>query len=125
MNLCGGRAGLGRTVLHFQLEGEPRQRRYWWIVVQRDADPDVDVCRTDPGHPVTLTVTAALRSLVDLLMQDAEIGESLRRGLLVLDGEPELARRFETLFAFEEGSGILPGGGRQEQRRVGALSGGE
>jgi DNA-binding HxlR family transcriptional regulator len=98
----------GRTVLHFQLEGEPRQRRYWWIVVEPDADPDVDVCRTDPGHPVTLTVTATLRTLVDLLAEDAELGESLRQGLLLLEGDRELARRFETLFAFEEGSGILP-----------------
>jgi hypothetical protein len=41
------------------LEGEPRLRRYWWIVVQPGQEEDVDVCRADPGHPVTLTVTAS------------------------------------------------------------------
>jgi DNA-binding HxlR family transcriptional regulator len=55
----------GRTVMHFQLDGAPPQRRYWWIVVQRGGEEDVDVCLTDPGHPVTLTVTAKLRTLVD------------------------------------------------------------
>jgi ubiquinone biosynthesis protein UbiJ len=53
-------------------------------------------------------VTATLRTLVDVLAEDAELGESLRQGLLLLEGDRELARRFETLFAFEEGSGILP-----------------
>ena len=45
-------------MLHFHLDGEPRLRRYWWIVVQPGDEDAVDVCRTDPGHPVTLTVTA-------------------------------------------------------------------
>lgn len=101
----------GRTVLHFELEGEPRRRRYWWMVVHPDNIPNVDICRTDPGHPVTLTVTARLRALVDLLGQDAELGDSLRQGLVALAGDRALARRFETLFAFEAGSGILPGNG--------------
>jgi hypothetical protein len=98
----------GRSVLHFRLEGAPSRRRYWWIVVERREE--VDVCMTDPGHPVTLTVTAKARALVDLLMEDAELGESLRQGLLVLEGDRELARRFETLFDFEGGSGSFTGG---------------
>jgi DNA-binding HxlR family transcriptional regulator len=98
----------GRSVLHFRLEGAPPRRRYWWIVVERRED--VDVCMTDPGHPVTLTVTAKARAIVDLLMEDAELGESLRQGLLVLEGDRELARRFETLFDFEGGSGSFTGG---------------
>jgi DNA-binding transcriptional ArsR family regulator len=71
----------GRTVLHFQLEGEPRLRRYWWIVVQRggDAEYDVDVCMADPGHPVSLTVRARLRTLVDVLIGDATLRAALRQ----------------------------------------------
>jgi DNA-binding HxlR family transcriptional regulator len=115
----------GRTVLHFQLEGEPRLRRYWWIVVQPGEEDAVDVCRTDPGHPVTLTVTAKLRTLVDVLMGDAKLAETLSQGLLQMDGERELARRFETLFEFDE-SKSFTGGGRQDAQAVaGELVGGE
>jgi DNA-binding HxlR family transcriptional regulator len=91
----------GRTVLHFHLEGAPPRQRYWWLVVQQSEE--VDVCYTDPGHPVALTVTAKLRTMVDLLMEDAELGEALRRGLVVVEGERALVRRFETLFGFEGG----------------------
>lgn len=91
----------GRTVLHFRREEAPRQQRYWWIAVQRGEElEDVDVCMTEPGHPVTLTITARPRTLVDLLMEDAELAEVLRWGLVV-EGERELVRRVETLFEFE------------------------
>jgi DNA-binding HxlR family transcriptional regulator len=105
----------GRTVLHFRLDGAPPKRRYWWIVVQRGEEEDVDVCLTDPGHPVTLTVMAKLRTLVDLLMGDAELAESLRRGLVVVEGGRELARRFEGLFDFEGTESFT--GARQDGHR--------
>jgi len=109
----------GRTVLHFQLEGEPRLRRCWWVVVQPGEEDAVDVCRTDPGHPVTLTVTARLRTLVDVLMGDAELAAARREGLFLLQGEGELARRFETLFDFDDAGSSFTGGARQHAQ-VGA-----
>jgi DNA-binding MarR family transcriptional regulator len=115
----------GRTVLHVRLEGAPPKRRYWWIVVQSGEVEDVDVCLTDPGHPVTLTVTAKLRTLVDVLMGDEKLAKALRQGLLVVEGERELARRFETLFEFE-GSGSFAGGMQREaEARAEELVGGE
>ena len=105
----------GRTVLHFRLEGEPRLRRYWWIVVQHGHKEDVDVCLTDPGHPVTLTVTARLRTLVDVLMGDEQLATALRRGLVVVEGERELARLFDALFAFD-GSESFTGGDEHPSR---------
>jgi DNA-binding HxlR family transcriptional regulator len=101
----------GRTVLHVHLEGAPRLRRYWWIVVQHGEGEDVDICLTDPGHPVTLTVMAKLRTMVDVLMGDAKLGEALRRGLVTVEGESKLARRFEALFEFggaESFTGVGP-----------------
>jgi hypothetical protein len=52
-----------RTVLHFRFDDAPRLRRYWWIVVHRE-QRDVEVCYSDPGHPVALTVTSQLRTIV-------------------------------------------------------------
>jgi DNA-binding HxlR family transcriptional regulator len=107
----------GRTVLHFRLEGEPRGRRYWWLVVQSENE-EVDVCYSDPGHPVSLTITARLRTLVDVLMGDAKLQETLREGLLSLEGDRVLARRFDQLFQFDEAKSFT-GQPRQELQVVG------
>jgi len=99
----------GRAVLQFILEGEPSRRRYWWLVVDRDAQPDVDVCRSDPGHRVSLTITATVRAMVDVVTPNVELGEALKRGMLRVEGERELVKRVETLFAFGPGSGVISG----------------
>ncbi len=103
----------GRSVVHVRLEGAPRLRRYWWIVVENRDEEDVDICLADPGFPVTLTVTGKLRTLVDVLMGDARLSDALRQRLLVLEGDRDLVRRFERLFEFE-GSGFT--GGHDEPR---------
>lgn len=92
---------VGRTVVHFRFEGAPRLRRYWWVVVDRGNEEDVDVCMTDPGYPVTLTVSGNLRVVVDVLMGDAILADALQQGFLQVEGERDLARRFESLFEFE------------------------
>ena len=90
----------GRSVVHFRLDGPPSNRRYWWLVVDRGASEEVDVCMADPGHPVTLTVSARLRVLVDVLMHDTTVTAALRQGTIALDGDRDLARRFDALFDF-------------------------
>ena len=90
----------GRTVVHFRLEGPQSNRRYWWLVVERGTSEEVDVCMADPGHPVTLTVSARLRVLVDVLMHDTSLAAALRQGAIALDGDRDLARRFDALFDF-------------------------
>jgi DNA-binding HxlR family transcriptional regulator len=90
----------GRTVVHFRLDGAPGNRRYWWVLVERGSADEVDVCMADPGHPVTLTVSAKLRVLVDVLMHDVSLESALRQGEIRLEGDRQLARRFEALFDF-------------------------
>jgi DNA-binding HxlR family transcriptional regulator len=89
----------GRTVLHLELAGAPRLRRYWWIVVDREAE-DVDICLNDPGFAVTLSVKAGLRTMVDVLMQETTLPEAIRQGLVLFEGDRELARQFGELFDF-------------------------
>lgn len=93
----------GRTVVHVELEDEPRHRRYWWFVVQRGEKDDVDVCMSDPGHPVTVTATTTLRTMVGVLMGDTRWPDALRQRLVRVEGDRALARRFESLFWFQEG----------------------
>ena len=78
----------GRTVLHFQFPGIPRPSAWWWLVIDDDG---VDVCDVDPGHPVTVTVTTPLRTMIDLWRGELSWAEATRRGLR-LHG-PEWARR--------------------------------
>jgi DNA-binding HxlR family transcriptional regulator len=109
----------GRTVVHFRLDGAPRLRRYWWIVVRRGEEEDVDVCMADPGYPVALTATGGLRTLVDVLMGDEQLAAAVRRGLLVLEGDRELVRRFSRMFTFDGEKSYTGGLGRgQEAEQV-------
>jgi ubiquinone biosynthesis protein UbiJ len=93
-------------------------------VVQRGEEEDVDVCMTDPGHPVTLTVSARLRTMVDVLMGDAALRGVLRQGLVTVEGDRALARRFETLLQFNESHSFAGEMGRDAVVAVGRMAAG-
>ena len=112
----------GRSVVHFRLEGPPSNRRYWWLVVERGGSEEVDVCMADPGHPVTVTVSARLRVLVDVLMHDTTLAAALRQGTIALEGDRDLARRFEALFDFSGPKTFAAGGLRTAGSSAGASS---
>jgi hypothetical protein len=78
----------GRTVLCFRFTDVPARTARWWLVVDSDG---VDVCDADPGHPVTLTITSPLRTLVDVWRGQTSWAAATRAGLC-LDG-PAWARR--------------------------------
>jgi hypothetical protein len=48
-----------------------------------------------------VSVSAKLRTLVALLMGDVELEDALRKRLVPVEGERELARRFQALLDFE------------------------
>jgi DNA-binding HxlR family transcriptional regulator len=78
----------GRTVLGFRFPDVPPRASRWWIVVDSSG---VDVCDADPGHPVTLTVEAPLRTLTDLWRGELDWAAAARAGM-TLEG-PLWARR--------------------------------
>jgi hypothetical protein len=69
--------------------------------MDREAE-DVDICLNAPGHPVTLSIQTGGRILVDVLMQNTTLMEASRQGLVLFEGDRELARRFDHLFEFAE-----------------------
>ncbi|UQU65854.1 helix-turn-helix transcriptional regulator [Couchioplanes caeruleus] len=79
----------GRTVVHFRFPDTPPRLRDWWLVL---TDADADVCDADPGHPVTVSVTARLRCLTEVWRGDVSWRQALRSGDLRIDG-PETLRR--------------------------------
>ncbi|MEU4589207.1 winged helix-turn-helix transcriptional regulator [Micromonospora aurantiaca (nom. illeg.)] len=79
----------GRTVVRFRFRDVPAALRDWWMVI---AAGEADVCDSDPGHDVTVTVTADLRALVQVWMGDLEWAAALRGGAVEVTG-PEALRR--------------------------------
>ena len=79
----------GRTVVQFRFPDAPSDARDWWLVITRG---EVDVCDVDPGHAVAVTVTASLRSMVNLWRGDLSWSKALRAGAVQVHG-PEGLRR--------------------------------
>jgi DNA-binding HxlR family transcriptional regulator len=79
----------GRTVIQFRFPDAPADTRDWWLVVTRE---EADVCDVDPGYEVAVTVTARLRSMVEVWRGDLSWSNALRAGALEVRG-PEVLRR--------------------------------
>jgi DNA-binding HxlR family transcriptional regulator len=80
-----------RTVVLFEFSDVPEDRNHFWLVVDR---PEVDLCVTDPGHPVDLTVHADLPTMTGIWMGNIRYAEALRRKEIRLRGPAELRRSF-------------------------------
>ena len=85
----------GRTVVEFRFPDAAAARRYWWLVM---ADGEADVCDADPGHPVTLRVTASLRRLVQVWRGDVTWRAVQSTGEVTVDGPTPLCRAMPDWF---------------------------
>jgi DNA-binding HxlR family transcriptional regulator len=78
----------GRTVVQFTFP-DSGGARDWWLVI---TSGECDVCDTDPGYPVAVTVTASLRRMVEIWRGDVEWPAALRAGTVEIQG-PTAVRR--------------------------------
>jgi hypothetical protein len=62
------------------------------------ADGEADVCDADPGHPVTLRVTASLRRLVQVWRGDVTWRAVQSTGEVTVDGPAPLRRAMPDWF---------------------------
>jgi DNA-binding HxlR family transcriptional regulator len=86
----------GRVVVRFEFRGVPatmRCPRYWWLVLEQG---QVDLCLKDPGFLVDLVVSADLRALTRVWMGDVRLAETIRAGLVRIEGTRSLVRAFPT-----------------------------
>jgi hypothetical protein len=81
----------GRTVIKFVFRGQIRGQATWWLVVE---DGEVDLCLTDPGHPVNVAATADLRTMIKAWMGDIPLRAALRSCDVTLTGPRQLVRAF-------------------------------
>jgi DNA-binding HxlR family transcriptional regulator len=79
------------TVVMFWFRDVPGKRSRYWLRVER---PEIELCMTNPGLDVELTVETTLRTMVDVWMGDRDVREAVGGGQIALKGAPELSRSF-------------------------------
>jgi DNA-binding HxlR family transcriptional regulator len=79
------------TVVMFWYRDVPAKRSRYWLRIDR---PEVDLCLTNPGFPVDVTVETTIRTMVEVWMGHRELSEALRSGAIELQGTPRLCRAF-------------------------------
>lgn len=77
-----------RTIVEFDFTG-PNGRRVWLVLEPHD----VSVCVTPPGFDTDLVLRADLAFFYRLWLGHVEYDASLRRGAVVVEGPPALARQ--------------------------------
>ena len=82
-----------RTVIHFRFPRAAGKVRYFWLVL-----PDADLCLTDPGFGVDVTVSSDPKTLTAVWMGDLPIATAVRDGGIELDGSRQLVRSFPRWF---------------------------
>ena len=93
--LAPGAFGPARVVIQLSFPSMPAKQRYFWVVVD---DHDVDLCLTDPGFAVDMTVEADLPTLTKVWMGDARFADALADGRITMSGPTQLTRRIPNWF---------------------------
>ena len=83
----------GRSVIHFRFRGAPEKLRYFWLVL-----PEADLCLSDPGFEIDVTVRSDPKTLTAVWMGDLRLAEALQSGAIELEGRRELVRSFPKWF---------------------------
>jgi len=83
----------GRTVIHFRFLRAPEKLRYFWLVL-----PEADLCLSDPGFGVDVTVKTDAKTLTAVWVGDVALRAAVESGRIELEGLPKLVRSFPKWF---------------------------
>lgn len=92
-----------RAVVHFRFPTAVDAKRYWWLVLQRPAS---DLCITDPGFKVDLTVHSEPVALARVLAGDTTLATALEGGEIQLEGQDAARRAFRDWFGLSPFAGV-------------------
>jgi DNA-binding HxlR family transcriptional regulator len=84
---------VGRSVIHFHFRGAPEKLRHFWLVL-----PEADLCLTDPGFGVDVTVNTDPETLTAVWVGDLDLGAALKRRAIELEGPSHVVRTFPKWF---------------------------
>ena len=85
------------TTVLFWYRDLPAKRSRFWLRVDR---PEVELCLTNPGFEVDLTVETTLRTMVSVWMGDRDVHEAVRSSAIELSGATRLTRGFPNWLMF-------------------------
>lgn len=80
-----------QTVVMFWLRDMPSPRSRYWLRIE---PPEVEVCLTNPGLEVALTVETTARTLAEVWLGDRDVRAALRERAIELKGPKQLTRAF-------------------------------
>ena len=80
-----------RTIVMFWFRDLPAKRCRYWLRAER---PEIELCLTNPGFEVALTVETTLSTMVDVWMGGMRPQDALRKGDIELKGPTRLVRDF-------------------------------
>ena len=83
----------GRAVIHFRFRGAPEKLRNFWLVL-----PEADLCLSDPGFGVDLSVSSDPKTMTAVWMGDLALDEALSNRAIELDGRKQLMHSFPKWF---------------------------
>jgi len=83
----------GRTVIHFRFLRAPEKLRNFWLVF-----PDADLCLSDPGFGVDVSVRTDAKTLTAVWMGDIDLRAALNANEIELEGPRDLVRSFPKWF---------------------------
>jgi len=79
------------TMVMFWFHDLPAKRSRYWLRVEH---PHVELCLTNPGFEVALTVETKLRVMAEVWMGERTATDAVESGALELKGPPALTRAF-------------------------------
>ena len=82
-----------RVVVAFTFPDAKSGHRHWWLIFDRG---EVDLCLTDPGFAVDVSLTADLRAMTALWLGDTTLDDAVRSGTISVTGRPALVRSLPT-----------------------------
>ena len=83
----------GRTVIHFHFSGSRDKLSYFWLVL-----PEADLCLSDPGFGIDITVRSDPKTLTAVWMGDLGVASALSTRAIELEGPRALVRSFPKWF---------------------------
>lgn len=82
-----------RIIVRFDFPDLPKKGNQLWMIFNR---ADSEVCRTDPGFPEHLVVTAQSRAIAEWHLGHIRWTDALKQNSIRVDGSPRLARALPT-----------------------------
>jgi DNA-binding HxlR family transcriptional regulator len=80
-----------RVVVHFSFREVPKGKRSWWLILER---PEPDLCPSDPGFGVYLTVRTDAVTMTEVWVGDLDRAGAIRSRLIVLEGPSRFRQAF-------------------------------